>query len=404
MSYLPNISSILPNDLSFSMKKFCGTVFYNYLCDRKTLTTMYATKLMITTSRKWMRSIAAVTFAFLITTTDAQNPAPTTPPAIETTETQDSVTREDLQKQQVIIDRQNDSLRKMELDRLKMEMAVHEREQAITEKKNLYITIGSIVFILVLIATIILNRIRMKRLRQLNSDLADAHHEVELALQVKHKFLNNVSHGMRTPLTSITGFADVLIEGNGTLTHHDTDKIYRLIKDNSLHLEHIINNLIELSTYETKSSLPKNDIVDPIEMTQQLIKEMQPQAHHAVRLTAQCNLPNNYTLRTDQTALKKILTHLLDNALKFTEHGRVELRTSLSGQKIIFSVTDTGTGLSDERQKVLFEPFAETQDNVQTMGVGLSICRSIARLLGGEIRLDTNYLHGCRFIVELPDD
>ena len=367
-------------------------------------TTMFSIKLKLATTSQWMRAIIGITFVFIFTTTGAQNLAPATPSATETTQTQDSITREDLQKQQIIIDKQNDSLRKMELDRLRMEMAIHKREQGIAEKKSQYITIGSIIFILVLIVTIILNRIRMERLRQLNSDLADAHHEVELALQVKHKFLNNVSHGMRTPLTSIKGFADVLLEDNGTLTHHDTEKIYQIIKDNSINLEHIINNLIELSTYETKKSLPKNDIVDPIDMTRQLVKEMQPMAHHGVRLTAQCNLPNNYTLRTDQTALKKMLTHLLDNALKFTEHGSVELRASLSGQKIIFSITDTGTGLSEERQKALFEPFAETQDNVQTMGVGLSICRSIARLLDGEIHFDANYLHGCRFIVELPDD
>lgn len=311
---------------------------------------------------------------------------------------------ERIELQQDIIERQNDSLQQMKLEQKKVESGVKQREMDIMKKKHLYSNIAAIVFIILLVITIIVSRSRIQRMRKLNNDLQEAHREVELALNVKQQFLKNISHEMRTPLNAIAGFANVLATSGDDMPRQERDRLYSIINENTNRLTHIIDNIIELSNYETCNSLPMSDVIDPGYLCTTVAKEMQPNVNQGVRLIATANLPENYTVRTNQQALRKMLSHLTENAVRYTDRGRVELYVHLSGSMLQFTVTDTGLGISEAHKKLLFQPYSEAEGDAHVMGVGLSICRCIARLLGGDIRYDNNYIHGTRFIVEIPDE
>ena len=96
------------------------------------------------------------------------------------------------------------------------------------------------------------------------------------------------------------------------------------------------------------------------------------------------------------------MTHLVDNAVKFTDTGYVELRCEKHDDKMLFFVTDTGVGINESDKERIFETFSKIDDFKEGIGLGLPICRRLIRSLGGEVELDTTYSGGCRFVISLP--
>ena len=109
-------------------------------------------------------------------------------------------------------------------------------------------------------------------------------------------------------------------------------------------------------------------------------------------------------VKTNSDRLSQILTHLLQNAAKFTEQGSITLEYALneSEQQIVYRVTDTGKGIPKDKQDFVFERFAKLDDFTQGTGLGLPICRLVAEKLGGSLLIDDSYTQGCRFILTLP--
>ena len=114
------------------------------------------------------------------------------------------------------------------------------------------------------------------------------------------------------------------------------------------------------------------------------------------------NVDDSYLLRTNIYRLKSALLHLVDNAIKFTEAGHIEVRCKEEGDKIYFIVTDTGVGIKEEDRERIFETFQKVDDFKTGVGLGLPICRRLLHSLGGDVSLDTSYNSGARFIVTLP--
>ena len=109
-------------------------------------------------------------------------------------------------------------------------------------------------------------------------------------------------------------------------------------------------------------------------------------------------------LNTDAQRLQQILTNLLVNACKYTSQGSIVLAYEIAGTSIIFSVTDTGTGIPKEKQKKIFNRFEKLNENAQGTGLGLSICQLIIEQLGGSIWIDPDYEEGSRFLFTHPID
>ncbi len=113
-------------------------------------------------------------------------------------------------------------------------------------------------------------------------------------------------------------------------------------------------------------------------------------------------LEDSYEIKTNEEAVKALLSHLIHNALQYTDKGVITVKCSDFENNVRVSVTDTGKGIPEERREHVFDTFREMGDNQKLQGMGLSICRAIVNLLGGKIWLDESYTDGSRFIFDIP--
>ena len=248
-------------------------------------------------------------------------------------------------------------------------------------------------------------------------ELAETNVALYEANRIKGEFLANVSHELRTPLNSIIGFAEVLEgnlpQGDGAMDDKRRRYIHNIISS-SRHLLELITDLLDLAKIEAgrvELHVGPTSISDTCEG---LLNLMRPQAEKRgieLGLELQRNLP---VVQTDAGKLHQILFNFLSNAIKFTpERGKVTLRAGLlhdaaadGKPRIGISVTDTGPGIPLEDHERIFDKFtqlapATTRAHGGT-GLGLTISRNLARLLQGEIMLESEVGHGTTFTLLLP--
>lgn len=226
--------------------------------------------------------------------------------------------------------------------------------------------------------------------------------EAEKQLDIKREFLNNIAQELRSPLNPITGFSDLLADSEIELQPEEREMMSQHIKDNSKLLTGIIDNMIELSLYESKSSLPKDDTFNPNVIAQNAIDFTKPLCKEGVEIGLITQVNDQMTIKSDLTAVGKVLRHLLSNAAKYTEKGGITLLCTDEGKTIRYTVTDTGTGIEAEHVSHIFDPVAHNGSSVKTTGMGLAISYRITKLLGGTLTYDTTYKRGSRFIFEIP--
>jgi CheY-like chemotaxis protein/signal transduction histidine kinase/HAMP domain-containing protein len=251
--------------------------------------------------------------------------------------------------------------------------------------------------------------------------LEDKARQLALTSKYKSEFLANMSHELRTPLNSLLILAKLLADNpEGNLSEKQVD-FARTIHGSGQDLLTLINDSLDLSKIESGmmtvslSDVAFREITDTTERT---FRQMANDKKLEFAIEHAANLPNS--IHTDPTRLQQVLKNLLGNAFKFTEKGGVKLRmeTALSGWSpghdvldrapsvIAFSVTDSGIGIPEDKQRIIFEAFqqadASTTRKFGGTGLGLSISREIARLLGGEIRVESEQGVGSTFTLYLP--
>jgi HAMP domain-containing protein/CheY-like chemotaxis protein/signal transduction histidine kinase len=261
-----------------------------------------------------------------------------------------------------------------------------------------------------------------------NREVEEAKHELEekarqLALTSKYKseFLANMSHELRTPLNSLLILAKLLADNpEGNLSDKQID-FARTIHASGVDLLTLINDILDLSKIESGmmtlslSDISFNELRDNIDRN---FRQVASDRQLEFTIDLAPNLPS--VVHTDPTRLQQILKNLLGNAFKFTEKGGVTLRAERApsgwtpghdsldrAQSVIaFSVSDTGIGIPEEKQRIIFEAFqqadASTTRKFGGTGLGLSISRELARLLGGEIRVSSQSGVGSTFTLYVP--
>jgi len=251
--------------------------------------------------------------------------------------------------------------------------------------------------------------------------LEDKARQLALTSKYKSEFLANMSHELRTPLNSLLILAKLLADNpEQNLTDKQVD-FARTIHGSGQDLLTLINDILDLSKIESGMmtvSLSDVSFREIGDLTERTFRQMANDKSLDFAIEPATNLPNS--IHTDPTRLQQVLKNLLGNAFKFTEKGGVKLRmeTALSGwtpgheildratSVIAFSVTDTGIGIPEEKQRIIFEAFqqadASTTRKFGGTGLGLSISREIARLLGGEIRVSSEPGLGSTFTLYLP--
>ena len=288
----------------------------------------------------------------------------------------------------------------MNNERMKLEQKILEEENANLKR--------IIVFVLVLAGVLILGLIllqhhrRIKYLEKENAQLHKARQEAEKAFDMKNEFITRITDSLRAPLNPIEGFSDILGAKDFELDSDERQELSKHIKNSSNHIIKLIDELSELSLYESKKSLPVNYTLSPNHLCRSMVDYMRPRCKEGVRMFFESDLSDDFAVATNQEAVEKLLKHLLDNAIQYTDQGVITVSCTEYGDMIRTSITDTGTGIAPERRDQIFETFHELGTKMKLNGLGLPICQAIVKLLGGKIWLDESYTDGSRFVFELP--
>lgn len=245
-------------------------------------------------------------------------------------------------------------------------------------------------------------------LEEANEAIQQQKEVAEAANEAKGQFLANMSHEIRTPLTAIIGFAENLVDPAYSAEEHRT-AAHRILH-NGRHLLELINELLDLSKIDAGKLEVELMEISPIEVLADIVSVMQVrslQKNLMMSLTFDEQVPA--TIKSDPTRLRQILMNLIGNAIKFTEAGSVRLHAGYenrSGLAVMrFDVIDTGIGLSESQIERLFQPFTQADESTTRRfggtGLGLSISRKLARMLGGDITVQSRLGEGSCFRVEL---
>lgn len=239
-----------------------------------------------------------------------------------------------------------------------------------------------------------------EKLENITSALEKAYHEAEQSNIKRNEFLETVSHEVRTPLNSIVGFSDMILEGENV---DDAEKEYvNIIIMNSDLMLKLVNDILDLSQLDNASGV-NVDIApaDVKEVAKNVLSAIKPLVKPGVSVAFSCD-DGETVIYTDHYRLQQLLTNLLGNAVKFTTTGTISLDIHHSKNSIVFSVTDTGCGISEEDRKRIFKRYEKLNESVKGTGLGLYISMLISKKLGGKIYLDENYNTGARFVFEHP--
>jgi two-component system sensor histidine kinase BarA len=249
-------------------------------------------------------------------------------------------------------------------------------------------------------------------LRHVNADLnktvdelAQANLALHTANQLKGDFLATMSHELRTPLQSIIGFSELLTAGTGL--SEKQRKWLQNVHGSGKHLLNLLNDVLELAKIEAGKMQVRVEEFDFRDLCEGVLNLFRQQAE-SKKLALESDIESEAaTLRQDPQKLRQILLNLLSNAIKFTpEGGRIQLSAQRQGTELVIEVADTGIGISPEDQETVFEKFRQSSQVLTReqggSGLGLSICKELVKLLGGDITLKSTLGQGTTFTVRLP--
>lgn len=240
-------------------------------------------------------------------------------------------------------------------------------------------------------------------LQESESALRDAKDRAEESSRLKSAFLANMSHEIRTPLNAIVGFSDVLASGGSS---EDEQQGYvDIIKTNSDLLLRLINDILDVSRLEADRVTFTFEECDVVPLCQRVLASVSQARKSENEFIFECDR-ESMDMRTDIQRLQQVIINLLSNADKFTRNGKITLglKVDEKQREALFSVSDTGTGIPLEKQKLVFERFEKLNEYVQGTGLGLSICKLTVEKWGGEIWVDPGYTDGARFVFTHPLD
>lgn len=242
---------------------------------------------------------------------------------------------------------------------------------------------------------------------QQKNELQIINDKLKSADQLKSIFLASMSHELRTPLNSIIGFTGLmLMELAGVINDGQREQLNR-VKRNAVHLLELINDVLDISKVEAgrvELSIKEFDI---IVLVNEVIESIAPEVK-AKNLVLKINFQEKSILiKNDSRRVRQILTNLMSNALKFTEHGSINVNLNIKNEgEISISITDTGIGIKKENIDMLFEPFQQINsdftNNYKGTGLGLYLCKKLSSLIQGNIQVLTKSGEGSQFTLNLP--
>ena len=253
-------------------------------------------------------------------------------------------------------------------------------------------------------------------LAEKNVQLKIANERAEESTRMKSNFIKQISHEIRTPLNILSGFTQLITTTTVRLSDKDRIEAGEEIMKNTYRITGLVNKMLELSDINSQVVLERNDTVTPLEIADQAISASGINDARHLTFTLQTLEGSLTPFKTDQRAAARILELLLDNAIKFTRPAEayltqvdstakkesVKLTINNSKDTVRFIVDDTGIGIPPKEAEHIFDEFVQLDEYYNGTGVGLTVARSLARRLGGDIWLDTSHTACTRFIIKLP--
>ena len=254
------------------------------------------------------------------------------------------------------------------------------------------------------------------RLEKAYYDLERANMRAEESSRMKSDFIQQISHEIRTPLNILSGYTQLLAMPDMTYDKATLDNIKEQITENTDRITNLVNKMLELSEAKNRSDIECNDDVTPLQIAVEAIgiSGVDNASHLTFSMIASPECEEVH-VQTNLQAAARALSQVLDNARKFTipsesrqhekptdHQQKVVLRISVSSSHLFFSVEDTGIGIPHKEAERIFDEFVQLDEFYEGTGIGLTVARSLARRIGGDIMLDTAYIGGSRFVLTLP--
>ncbi len=245
-----------------------------------------------------------------------------------------------------------------------------------------------------------------EELQQTNEEVLLAKEQAEKSDQLKTVFLNNMSHEIRTPMNGIMGFSRLL--ENPDLEDDKRNYYIRIIRNSGEQLLRVIDDILKISELETKQvTMDESEVcLNDLMMEVFSVFELQSKERNLHLQLNKALSDADSTIMIDRGKLLNVINNLVENALKYTPEGFVEIGYTLDQNTLILYVKDTGIGISPENQEKIFERFVQEETELTRhtggLGIGLSIAKENIELLGGALTIESAKGDGSTFCVRLP--
>jgi len=248
----------------------------------------------------------------------------------------------------------------------------------------------------------------------LSRRLLIANARAEESTRMKSNFIKQISHEIRTPLNILSGYTQVLASPSAQLTNEEKQEISAQVMESTERITGLVNKMLELSDVSSQVVIVRNDELSAREIAQRAVEDSGIAEANHLEFEMLAGEGADAVFKTHRRTAIRILELLLDNAMKFTRRAesyhqalqenkkeRVTLSVSRTGDKARFVVEDTGIGVPAKDAERIFDEFVQLDEYYDGTGIGLTVARSLARRLGGDVVLDTTYEGGARFVMTL---
>ena len=278
------------------------------------------------------------------------------------------------------------------------QLAINEMENKSARNRLLVLSLGIVLLGLLVMALVYIVFSRRRHIKQLNK----AYHKALESEKMKSAFIQNVSHEVRTPLNIISGFSQVIADPELTETVEERQHMAEMMQKSASQITNLIDEIIGLSLIETTDKINKDDTIQVNSVLRAVINDYQGKVTNETEMKMDSQLHDEFTILTNKNMFARIISALVDNAVKYTADGLITLKASSDGKNLNISVEDTGVGVPAQEAENIFGRFVKLDSFKEGIGLGLPLSRKLAEQLGGTVKLDTSYTNGARFIVTLP--
>ena len=303
------------------------------------------------------------------------------------------------------------------LDELNTLFQIDELKTEQQRTKFLYTLFTALSIVLALLLLLFYGWRSAIRQKKVNEELRIANERAKVSSKMKSEFIRNISHEIRTPLNIVSGFTQILTKPDIDLPDDEKADLRERVTENTDRITGLVDRMLELSDASSEALIERNDQTNVVDIVSQAIDHSKIALHTRPGRSSlgtmlsledtdsavvfEVNQIQMIHLRTNKIYAIRALAQLLENAAKFTKEGSITLSMTYTDSKVCFSVEDTGIGIPADQTEHIFEEFVQLDTFADGTGIGLTIARSIAQRMGGNLWLDTSYTGGSRFVLEL---